>query len=826
MPAPIWKPGTLYLPGDLVQPASVQPATSSNVANGDFSGGATGWDFTGGVAYTTTNGYDGPGHYCYVPGSAASGEALNQTQIPTAAGESITATCRIQQGASDVDHTRGLVILRWYDAGGVQIGSDDLGNVVNDGKDGAWHESTITAVAPIGASYARAGIGLYQDSNDGVYGDDLVVTGTYRIPADALFYRAVQPAAGVSAASEPAWPQSLGVQVIDNEVIWEAVLASRVTWIASPIAESGGTEPNWPTQPGAVVSDGTVQWECITRAVEDENCPNTKVVAIMAGKVFAADGDITRFSATANPLDWTSENDAGYLPTGMNQANANDMAVLAPYRGNLACFNANGFQLYQVDPDPAAMAQLDQMEGVGSTWTLAAQAVANDLLYLSQQGVRSVGIANAAENLAAGDVGSPIDVLVRDAVRVAVANDNKIHSAYYPGAGQYWLAFTDYPPPALTISGDLPGGFVGDSGTYQYTASGGVLPHTFAISSGSLPPGATMDATGLVTYDYTAEGDYTWTVSVTDSDGAVATLVDSATITPVILLLIGTPGSGSTTPAAQTSEDGATFTDIPRASLSARSACGYGGGQWVAISSTECSRSADLLAWSPSTYAGTAAAIAAVAYGDGAWVAAGSSGSRFRSSDDAASFVSVYDADATYTCAAYGNGVWIFGVAGTVQGPYRYSVDGGLTTAKGSAVFGYQMDCANYANGLWVAGGRQDSSGTIGQIRTSVDPLVGWTSRVDDAPSAVVGVAYGNSLWVAVCEGGQVLTSADAWATYATQTFTATSPVAGGVVFSGGKFYIFSGTQVSGSADGVTWDSAATGLAEARDIATNYEAAA
>ncbi|WP_206021105.1 hypothetical protein, partial [Pseudomonas viridiflava] len=126
-----------------------------------------------------------------------------------------------------------------------------------------------------------------------------------------------------------------------------------------------------------------------------------------------------KYSATANPLDWSTADDAGYLPTGLQQANSNDMAVLAQYRANLVALNASSFQNWQVDPDPASMALLDQMDGVGSQWQKAAVPVANDLVYLSQLGVRTIGIANAAENLSAGDIGAPVDVLIQQAMLYA-----------------------------------------------------------------------------------------------------------------------------------------------------------------------------------------------------------------------------------------------------------------------------------------------------------------------------------------------------------------------------------------------------------------------
>jgi len=64
----------------------------------------------------------------------------------------------------------------------------------------------------------------------------------------------------------------------------------------------------------------------------------------------------------------------------------------------------------------------------------------------------------------------------------------------------------------------------------QYTVAGLVAPYTLKIASGALPPGATMDDTGLVTYSYTTGGHYSWVVQATDALGRVVALADSADI--------------------------------------------------------------------------------------------------------------------------------------------------------------------------------------------------------------------------------------------------------------------------------------------------------
>lgn len=536
MTTPKWQPGHLYAPGALVQPVAGLPVSQPPIANPGFeTGDATGWTLG---ANMSINGY---GRYAGlwalqldtgVNTGPLGQEAVNSAEVSVNPGQKITARCMIHQGASSVGNAGGWVRVKWYDSAHAFISNSD-GNNVKRGDGGAIHPSTVAAVAPAGAAYARIAGVLYRVNQNFVANAD-EFSWDYSTPAipAGLIYKAVQPATGTSSDVEPDWPLVLGVTVVDNEVTWEAVQANRVIWEASPIMLSGATEPAWPTQPGGFVADNTISWECISRRVEDPKCPNSKVVAIIAGKVYAADGDITRFSATANPLDWSSPDDAGYLPTGLQQANANDIAVLNQYRSNLVALNASSFQNWQVDPNPAAMAILDQMDGIGSVWQQAAVSVGNELFYLTALGVRTVGIAAGAENLAAGDVGAPIDALVQAAL--AVPGIRPL-ATYYPGAGQYWLAMRA-PLPVIagpTITGSAPDGIEGVAyAGFAYTVTpgdGSVV--SVEISDGSLPPTVSMDGAGVLdTAVTTTAGDYLYDVYALDTNGLSFTHPDSVTV--------------------------------------------------------------------------------------------------------------------------------------------------------------------------------------------------------------------------------------------------------------------------------------------------------
>jgi len=528
MATPKWSASTLYVPGSLVQPLTAPTPQAIPPDNPNFALGNTGWDLDSGLSIVAEQGYGSPNSLRLNTGLLGPRDAINQYQAAVNPGQSITASCSIQQGASASGNAGGLVKLMWYDSGDILL-AESVGSNVNSGSGGAWNTSTVTGSAPAGAAYARVAIGLYRNSeNFPVWAAN--VTWNYVLTgASGLIYQAVQPAPGFSAATEPVWPLVNGVQVVDNQVIWEAMLITRIVWEAQPILVSGPTEPSWPLIDGQTTPDNTISWETVSRRVEDEKCPNSRIVIIASSKIFAADGDIVPYSATVNPLDWSTPDDAGYLPTNLQQYGANPVGGLGLYRGNLHVMNSQGSQAWQVDEDPAQMALLDAFP-IGTTYHESISPAFNDLFILTELGVRSTGIAGGSTNLQAGDVGMPVDPLVQQALAVAKANNVTPQGLYNPNAGQYWLMFSQYPPGPVAIHGAL-----GDVGigapvqTFAYTGTGGIQPYTFQLINGTtMPPGLTLNTNGSVSGTPTTLGTYSWDVQITDSTGDTDWLTDTS----------------------------------------------------------------------------------------------------------------------------------------------------------------------------------------------------------------------------------------------------------------------------------------------------------
>lgn len=307
-------------------------------------------------------------------------------------------------------------------------------------QDGVWVTISGSAKAPSGAAFAAAVcvIATTDYGTQADYVDDFTWDYTHQGFPTGLVFVATQSVPGTSAPVEPIWPTTSGDSVVDGGVTWTAEFASQITWTASSILKSGDTEPTWPLKIGGQIADGTIEWMASDGRVTDPNCPNSKIVAIASAKVFAADNDIIRYSATTNAQDWTSPKDAGFIPFGLQSYGNESVKGLGLYRSNLVAFNSLGYQMWQVDPDPNNIAILDA-EPVGSNSNRSIQPANNDLIFYSPVGIRNIGTAGSSGNMQAGQFGKQIDSLVNGLMKAAVAAGLEARALFNPGTGQYWL---------------------------------------------------------------------------------------------------------------------------------------------------------------------------------------------------------------------------------------------------------------------------------------------------------------------------------------------------------------------------------------------------
>lgn len=86
-------------------------------------------------------------------------------------------------------------------------------------------------------------------------------------------------------------------------------------------------------------------------------------------------------------------------------------------------------------------------------------------------------------------------------------------------------AIIEYVATLGIVCNNPPNGTVGTPYSHTFLAGNGEPPYTFSISVGFLPPGLVLDpATGVVSGTPTTAGVFPFTVTVTDSFGAVASV--------------------------------------------------------------------------------------------------------------------------------------------------------------------------------------------------------------------------------------------------------------------------------------------------------------
>ncbi|WP_019464571.1 beta strand repeat-containing protein, partial [Dyella japonica] len=101
------------------------------------------------------------------------------------------------------------------------------------------------------------------------------------------------------------------------------------------------------------------------------------------------------------------------------------------------------------------------------------------------------------------------------------ATDSSTGTGPYTGSAGYMLVVNAVTPTITTVT--VPNGTVGISYSTALNASHGNAPYTFSLASGSLPPGLSINAAGVISGTPTAGGAYTFTVKVADAASSTAT---------------------------------------------------------------------------------------------------------------------------------------------------------------------------------------------------------------------------------------------------------------------------------------------------------------
>ncbi|CAB1282953.1 Phage tail fiber protein [Xylella phage Cota] len=133
-------------------PAYAPPdAMASGVPNGDFEQGNDGsWRF--GAGWSIEAGGAETGTYSAVYQNQRGIQSIESNRVPYTPGQSITAACRFQQGASSSGNLVGRILLIWCDANGNMVpGGEGIswtgGTLIRSGSNGEWRTSDVTGAS-------------------------------------------------------------------------------------------------------------------------------------------------------------------------------------------------------------------------------------------------------------------------------------------------------------------------------------------------------------------------------------------------------------------------------------------------------------------------------------------------------------------------------------------------------------------------------------------------------------------------------------------------------------------------------------------------------
>jgi hypothetical protein len=107
------------------------------------------------------------------------------------------------------------------------------------------------------------------------------------------------------------------------------------------------------------------------------------------------------------------------------------------------------------------------------------------------------------------------------------------------------------PSPLQIITSALATGVINEPYSDQFDATGGVMPYSWSISAGALPPGLTVATNGQITGTPTAMGTFNFTAQVTDSSTPTQSVTANLSITVNAALTITTPSLPSGSVGAQ-----------------------------------------------------------------------------------------------------------------------------------------------------------------------------------------------------------------------------------------------------------------------------------
>jgi hypothetical protein len=164
-------------------------------------------------------------------------------------------------------------------------------------------------------------------------------------------------------------------------------------------------------------------------------------------KMYRIDGDYLRFSGVNNPAQndpaSVTEPGAGFINLALNDPDAESLVSMEIYYNQIAVAARLQTQIWTLDPDPSndTLGQLLRI-GVVAPRSMV-QFGTGDVLFLADSGVRSLKALYINMAASVSDVGSAIDPLLTEAIRLNPGYTSWCDAVVQPIQGRYWLSYVN-----------------------------------------------------------------------------------------------------------------------------------------------------------------------------------------------------------------------------------------------------------------------------------------------------------------------------------------------------------------------------------------------
>lgn len=173
------------------------------------------------------------------------------------------------------------------------------------------------------------------------------------------------------------------------------------------------------------------------------SAPQANCVLSAFGRLWAADitGDrhTLYFSDTLRGDHWTTGSSGNIDLTSVWPNGTDNIVGLASHNNFLVIFGETAILIYQGAEDPATMTLADEINGIGCIARDSIRGIGTDLLFLSREGLRSLGRTIQEKSVAIGDLSRNI----KNEIQLSSAStpSEQIKAAFMPTENLYVLSY-------------------------------------------------------------------------------------------------------------------------------------------------------------------------------------------------------------------------------------------------------------------------------------------------------------------------------------------------------------------------------------------------